>query len=597
MRVRYFGNISLQECYDRLIADEGEECESSAYSTHLPPPLTATIQLEIADLAIILMDQTKLLLNASDFWDKIVLYQGGAVGILCYSIYIFYFPAHSINYLKENFKIKKYEAIESLAFYASSKAKPVASVLIFEAFYRQQEAFDFFDSLKINERKLCKIFSYETHGSTSASSPSRRYLVASIDMFMFKYLNFPLQNSSKYVSSRPCPTPSFDKYKHCYEIIRASYPCRAYFDLEFSIPDNPGINGVTLMSQFINLVIWKLYFLFNVSIDRDSVVVIDSTTNEKFSKHITLIIRNNKQEELLFKNNYMVGVLVQSIISDICDIDNSTGKVIPTAKYDALWVNRKDCNGVTSRICFVDLGVYTKNRAFRLLWSSKYGKQKVLTIDPLDKVMYPGISVAGSITDSNSLLSAKKEVLMHSFVMPFNVLDYNENFLEINNEISNSLVIYQPELTKCTNNVTSKIISMSNKASISANTTIITQSNALPSIYPSLDDTVIGYATKYSQSNNVIRISLWSLYITNHKLPRYRLNYQIVGSKYCHNIKREHRSNHIFIEIDLSYGFMYQKCWDVDCKGYNSDPISIDKSILPSHEELQLYHLQNMLSN
>jgi hypothetical protein len=42
---------------------------------------------------------------------------------------------------------------------------------------------------------------------------------------------------------------------------------------------------------------------------------------------------------------------------------------------------------------------------------------------------------------------------------------------------------------------------------------------------------------------------------------------------------------------------MYQKCWDVDCKGYNSDPISIDKSILPSHEELQLYHLQNMLSN
>ena len=289
----------------------------------------------------------------------------------------------------------------------------------------------------------------------------------------------------------------------------------------------------------------------------------------------------------------MVGVLVQSIISDICEMDNSTGKVIPTAKYDSFWVHRKDSSGVVGRICFVDLGVYTKNRAFRLLWSSKYGKQKVLTIDPLDKMMYPGTS----LTDGNSLLSAKKEVLLQSFVMPYNVLDYDDNFLEISNGISNSLVIYQPELTKCTNNATSKIITMSNKASISTNTTIIAQSNALPSIYPLLDETAIGYATKYSQSNNVIRISLWSLYITNHKLPRYRLNFQIIGSKYCHNIKREHKSNHVFIEIDLSYGFMYQKCWDVDCKGYNSDPVSIDKSVLPSHEELQLYHLQNMLSN
>jgi hypothetical protein len=235
------------------------------------------------------------------------------------------------------------------------------------------------------------------------------------------------------------------------------------------------------MSEFINLVIWKLYFLFNVSVDKDSVLVIDSTTNEKFSKHITLIIRNDKRDELLFKNNYMVGVLVQSIISDICEMDNSTGKVITTAKYDAFWVNRKDSNGIVRRICFVDLGVYTKNRAFRLLWSSKYGKQKILTIDPFDKMMYPGISLAGAVTDGNSLLSAKKDVLLQSFVMPFNVLDYNERFLEINNEIDHSLVIYQPELTKCTNNVTSKIISMSNKASISTNTTIITQSNSLPS--------------------------------------------------------------------------------------------------------------------
>ena len=48
-------------------------------------------------------------------------------------------------------------------------------------------------------------------------------------------------------------------------MIRDSFPCRLFFDLELSIKSNPGVNGNDLTSKWIYLVAWKVYQLWGVS--------------------------------------------------------------------------------------------------------------------------------------------------------------------------------------------------------------------------------------------------------------------------------------------------------------------------------------------
>ena len=64
--------------------------------------------------------------------------------------------------------------------------------------------------------------------------------------------------------------------------------------------------------------------------------------------------------------------------------------------------------------------------------------------------------------------------------------------------------------------------------------------------------------------------------------PIFILEYQIVGNRFCHNIHRAHKSNNIMFEVNLNRGYVCQKCWDVDCKGFRSQPIYIPVQICPS---------------
>lgn len=51
----------------------------------------------------------------------------------------------------------------------------------------------------------------------------------------------------------------------------------------------------------------------------------------------------------------------------------------------------------------------------------------------------------------------------------------------------------------------------------------------------------------------------------------YNCYVQIGGCRYCFNISREHRGNHIYWVVDLSNRVAYQKCHDPDCRGFRSN--------------------------
>jgi hypothetical protein len=68
--------------------------------------------------------------------------------------------------------------------------------------------------------------------------------------------------------------------------------------------------------------------------------------------------------------------------------------------------------------------------------------------------------------------------------------------------------------------------------------------------------------------------------------PLYSITYQISGTKFCHRIGRHHKSNHIMFEANLNQGYVIQKCWDPDCRGYKSPPYFIPQQTIPHLPDL-----------
>ena len=461
---------------------------------------------------------------------------------------------------------------------------------IFRIFPRQELAFRYFDDLfaeqyNLNKRFNLKIFSFE-----APRTGQRKFLVADYDTFFRSYVvsnvdvNTSQKNGGDFSNHRGRPivrnenrhpknlsnstadenhskksnddnntarvdrknsadtSARLEPQKHVYEIIRENTPCRAYFDLEYQKEYNTEINGNILTAMWINLVVWKLSELYGINLNNDNIVVLDSSTDKKYSKHVIIIISNYSYpsfsslssslfktsteslyiegsenimelsetahgKEILFRNNIAVGALVNLIMRDITEIasksevndtddsskmsnnvntphdhistnsnksedsqnsnernannkliklraDSSTDSYsqssenqrIPKAAYDKLWVNKE--NG--KKVCFVDLGVYTKNRAFRLWNSSKFGKNVPFLILAEDRKQYRGLKFTenhkkedqykayGQDADNsnNNIIGIKQLqdfTLKRSLIVPFDLFS-DTNFSSENNE-------------------------------------------------------------------------------------------------------------------------------------------------------------------
>ena len=122
-------------------------------------------------------------------------------------------------------------------------------------FFRQEQAFQYYDSLACTDS--VKIFSFE-----SPFTGVRKFLVMSFPLFLARYCSSPAES------------------RHVYEIIREDQPCRAYFDLEFHVPSNPGVDGDALMAKWRHMVADKIRELFALDVQEDGFVELDSSTPE-----------------------------------------------------------------------------------------------------------------------------------------------------------------------------------------------------------------------------------------------------------------------------------------------------------------------------
>jgi hypothetical protein len=145
-------------------------------------------------------------------------------------------------------------------------------------------------------------------------------------------------------------------------LIPENSPCRLYFDLEFLFQYNP----LTLeecderVRLFVDIIKKELHAVYpDVSLKH--VIDLNSSTVQKFSRHLIMHLYKS-DKEILFFNNRHAGEFVKGIkLTDPRFLFNTS----------------------TGTCSFVDTAVYTRNRNFRLYLSTKFKKHGCLL--PIDK--------------------------------------------------------------------------------------------------------------------------------------------------------------------------------------------------------------------
>ncbi|XP_036372441.1 DNA-directed primase/polymerase protein [Megalops cyprinoides] len=349
---------------------------------------------------------------------------------------------------------------------------------------------------------------------------------------------------------------------HCYEVIPEGAVCKLYFDLEFHKPSNRSLDGRKMVVLLIQYVCCKLEEVYGVKCSSKDVLNLDSSTEDKFSRHLIFLLPN-----VAFKDNTHVGHFINKILKPVLDVvqkrrsglgaEENTHSVVeeqldsPQAKRqkqgeeDLHFLLVKDKEGRDQ--LFVDLGVYTKNRNFRLYKSSKVGKNAAF------KVAEDNAFVA----KPDKRVSAEESIFLASLV-------------------SNVSFTGQKILT-CEAPLTKEAKCLLSPAPRSSSDTSDCIGGYQHSPYKEVDDFVLSLVTRDGVNGSIRR---WSYFVSEQLLV-----YDILKYRWCQNVGRFHKSNNIMILVDLKEEVWYQKCHDPACRSenYRSSNYPLPKEICVSY--------------
>ncbi|XP_007177929.2 DNA-directed primase/polymerase protein isoform X2 [Balaenoptera acutorostrata] len=427
--------------------------------------------------------------------------------------------------------------------YRPRLSKPEEPPSIWKLFHRQTQAFNFVKSCKEDVH----VFALEC----KVGDGQRIYLVTTYAQLWFYY-------------------KSRRTLLHCYEVIPENAVCKLYFDLEFNRLANPGADGKKMVALLIEHVCKALQQFYRVSCSAEDVLNLDSSTSEKFSRHLIFQLH-----DVAFKDNTHVGNFVRKILEPAFHLiasedddmtpettghefshfsetpikqgisfskkstDEDIGESWTTnsEKLERLGSAKQSSpdlsflivkNNIGEKHLFVDLGVYTRNRNFRLYKSSKIGKYVPLEVAE-DNKFYPIQSKNISI-ENQYFLSALVSNVRFSDTLRILTCDISQNKqkrVEYFNHTSTSETI---EGFQC-------------------------------SPYPEIDQFVLLLVNKNGIKGGIRR---WNYFFLEELLV-----YDICKYRWCENIGRAHKSNNIMILVDLKNEVWYQKCHDPICKAEN----------------------------
>nr|XP_034967959.1 DNA-directed primase/polymerase protein [Zootoca vivipara] len=424
--------------------------------------------------------------------------------------------------------------------YKPQLSKPWQATPVWKLFHRQTQAFNF--------AKTCKqdvhVFALEKN----TENKQRIYLVTTYTELWFYYRTY---NETSLM--------------HCYEVIPEEAVCKLYFDLEFYIPANQEADGKQMVADLIEFICKKIDEHYGIKCSVEDVLNLDSSTKEKFSCHLIFLLHN-----AAFKNNMHIGNFLRKILQPAVLLTRKRDAMVPEKQVVSHSQSCKAATDLPSSVenqtvtkdvshsrqlsainslgngasqwkenldlsflivngkhgekqLFVDLGVYTKNRNFRLYKSSKAGNSVVLDIAE-DNRFVPE-PVKNSCIEEQYFLSS----------------------LICNVRFSDSL-----KILSCENPKETKEKSTDLDGSVS-NGCLDPIGGYQCSPYPEIDNFVLFLVNKDNVQGGIRKWNYFSL--------EQLLVYDISKYRWCMNIGRAHKSNNImyvyfgiFLKIICSIG-------------------------------------------
>lgn len=310
---------------------------------------------------------------------------------------------------------------------------------------------------------------------------------------------------------------------HVYEIIRVG-PCRAYFDLEFRREGEGATADGDALTDDVVAAVRAVAEVWGAK-DSGSVVRLLSSTPVKFSVHLIF-------PALVFSSAKGLRFFVEEV----------EGRLSPVARSLGL----------------VDMGVYTPNRCFRLVGSSKFGKtQRLLP----EKAYY---ATDGRVAFSEALFYdalVGVEGACDSFV--------DDGRPAVEGEI---LPLRAPAVAEAEAEV---------EASLDAG--VVCRGG--------WDD---GEAKRWTNWPEVDRYIEGLICGRGGRVARVRcfqerwLSYTIKGEwRFCARIGRHHKSNGIVLVVDVASGEVHQRCYDPDCRGFRSEAWALPLGVLERKAEAE----------
>ena len=422
-----------------------------------------------------------------------------------------------------------------------------------------------------------RIFALET------SSGKRKYVVGNLGRFLQHYWRDTDQ-----------------RCRHYYELIPEGTPCRLYFDLEFSKVYNQisALESEVFMTEFIDELCHEFRVVHDIKMSRACVIDLDSSTEKKFSRHLIIHLPNGE----LFADAYSAGLFVKRFVGRLAD-ELSTGmlQISHATLAKCLFVRNQasqspeqksleaeksgqtydnGTNNQQERVeklsCFVDLGVYTRNRLFRLLGSCKWGKSAsaALRIADANEFCFPtGFSNSkfyfpdrAPLNQSTDTISAESAISTDTTTRDKDheafcaALDWEMHARALTMTLvvpANGSKVNSPILTDQYDdgeNIAQTTIPSSGRRNKSQFRTC----NGASPIH--MLDT---FFLQLSQRGGIQgKIRAWS-----HEGPYFF--YQMSDNRWCEHIGRAHKSNNIIWNVDLACKNYWQTCHDPDCRAAN----------------------------
>ncbi|XP_029440815.1 DNA-directed primase/polymerase protein isoform X2 [Rhinatrema bivittatum] len=431
----------------------------------------------------------------------------------------------------------QYERKPLCSVYKPRLSNPWHPSSVWRLFYRQSQAFNFARSCK----EVVHVFALEKENKQDGQ---RVYLVTTYTEFWFYYKEHR------------------NNLKNCYEVIPENSVCKLYFDLEFYKPTNPEADGTKMVAKLIEYIIKKLEEIHGIKCSAEDVLNLDSSTHEKFSRHLIFILQN-----AAFKDNNHVGYFLNTVLQPaLALVESKTNMVMQEKGTDStffpvskralepntfpgkneeeislsdttktwasvegsdlsfLIVNDKE----SGKKLFADLAVYTKNRNFRLYKSSKRRKNIFLELAEDNKF----------VPKPQKNVSVEQQFFFSSLV---------------------SNVRFSDDLKILTSDIPEKERSVCLDSQRCRPSVTIEGYNFSP--YPEIDCFILSLVKKEGVQGGIRR---WNYFFLEELLM-----YDISNYRWCENIGRAHKSNNIMLLVDLKREVWYQKCHDPVCRANN----------------------------